>query len=123
MSTLGRTVSIKGELLSDEDITIEGHIDGLVHCEGCAVRLAPGCTVTGDVVARDIHVEGSAAGQLIATEVVDVRAGAEVSGRVIAGRFILEVGGWVSGRVEPQHLEAALRVIRFRQRQREAAGA
>jgi cytoskeletal protein CcmA (bactofilin family) len=85
--------------------------------------IAAGAHVSGDVIARDITVFGRATGQLVATEVVDVRARAEVSGRVVSRRFILDPEATFTGRVEPQHLEAAISVARFEQRRRDQASA
>jgi cytoskeletal protein CcmA (bactofilin family) len=116
MSTLGRTILVKGELRSAEDITIEGRIEGQLACESGAVVLAASATVTGDVIARDITIFGRVNGQLIATDVVDVRPEAAVTGQVISKRFILDAAASFEGRVEPQHLEAALRVADYKRR-------
>jgi len=77
--------------------------------------------VSGDIIARDITVDGRAAGQLVAVEIVHIRKHAVASGRVMATRFVLEDGAEFHGLVEPQHLEAALRVARFNQQKRDAA--
>ena len=121
MSTVGGTFSVIGELRSGADITIAGRIEGHVLCEPVAVVLAPSAHIVGDVVARDITVFGVASGKLIATDVVDIRPGAIVTGQIIAPRFVLTDGAYFSGRVEPQHLEAALRISRFEQDKRDAA--
>ena len=115
----GKNLSITGEVTATVDLTIEGRIVGPIRCEGHAVVVAATATVTGDILARDITVFGHAAGQLVATEIVDVRAGATLSGRVVSKKFLLDPAATFSGRVEPQHLEAALRVARFQDRQRE----
>jgi cytoskeletal protein CcmA (bactofilin family) len=120
MSTIGSTIRIKGEVRASEDITIEGHIVGPIQCERCSIVLAPTADVTGDVVARDITVFGRANGQLVATDVVDIRAEARAMGRVVSPKLILADGAQFTGRVEPQHLEAALRVAKFHQKQRDA---
>ena len=113
MSVLGKSIIIKGELRSTEDLTLECRIDGPVTCEGGAVVVTPTATVSGDVIARDITVFGRSSGQLIATEIVDVRPDADVKGKVMARQFVLHEGAQFNGRVEPQHLEAAIRVARF----------
>ena len=118
---LGRSVVVKGELRTNEDITIDGRVEGSVFCEGGAVVVAASAIVAADILARDITVLGRVAGQLTATDVVDVRAGADVSGAVVSRRFILAEDATFNGRVEPQHLEAALSVAKFRQRKREEA--
>ena len=119
MSTIGKTIHVKGELRAAEDLTLEGRIEGHVLCEEFAVVLAESADITGNIIARDITVFGRIDGQLVATDVVDVRAAASVTGQIIAERFILNEGGRVHGRVEPQHLEAALRVHRFNQKKRD----
>jgi len=123
MFTLGKSIQVKGELQTSEDLTIEGRIEGPVLCEDSAVVLAASADVTGDIIARDITVFGRIAGRLIATDVVDVRPDATVSGQVLSRRFILDPGANFEGRVEPQHLEAALRVAKFEQKKKEVTPA
>ena len=118
----GMALALKGDLTCSEDLTIDWRVEGSITCEGGAVVLGASADVTGDIVARAITVLGRAVGQLTATDVVDIRSGAEVTGRVFAKRFILDAGATFNGRVEPQHLEEALGVAKFRQRQRDAAG-
>jgi cytoskeletal protein CcmA (bactofilin family) len=123
MSTIGKTICVKGELESSEDITVEGRIEGQLFCENNCVVLSATSVVRGDVLARDITVFGRHTGQLVATDVVDIRAESAVSGQVISKRFILDPQARFDGRVEPQHLEAALQVARFNQRKRDGAPA
>jgi cytoskeletal protein CcmA (bactofilin family) len=120
MTTLGSTISIKGELRANEDLTLEGRVEGPVWCDGSLI-VASSANVHGDVIARDITVFGRFAGQLVATEVVDIRKDADVSGRIVTERLILEDSARFNGRSEPQHLEAALRVAKFNQERRDAA--
>ena len=82
----------------------------------------PRRTSTGDIVARDVTIEGRVDGQIIATDVVEVRPGATLAGRVISKRFILEPDADVRARVEPQHLDTAIRVARFQQQKRTPPG-
>ena len=64
-------------------------------------RLAPSVDIT-----PSIGAEGS----------YDLRPGSEVRANVASKRFILNDGAGFAGRVEPQHVEAALRVARFQKR-------
>jgi cytoskeletal protein CcmA (bactofilin family) len=118
MTTIGKSLSIKGELHAAEDLTLEGHVEGPVWCEEGTVIVQASAGVDGDIIARDITVFGRIAGQLIATDVVDVRAHAAVNGDIVSRRFILDPDAEFNGRAEPQHLDAALRVRKYRQQQR-----
>ena len=115
-----KSLTLKGELRASEDITLEGRIDGPVSCESHSVVISQGAEVTGNIVARDITIFGRLAGQLIATEVVDIRPEAVVTGQVISRRFILNEGASFNGRAAPQQLEAALRISRYNQKQKES---
>jgi cytoskeletal protein CcmA (bactofilin family) len=123
MSVLGKTISIKGELRALDDLTLEGHVDGPVFCEQGSVMIASSAEVRGDIIARDITVLGHFAGQLIATDVVDVRTAATVTAQVFAARFILDDGASFNGRVHPDQLETALRVAKYQQRKRDSTTA
>jgi cytoskeletal protein CcmA (bactofilin family) len=116
----GKTITVKGTVHATEDLTIDGRVEGPIVCDGCAVVIESTAQITGDILADDITVHGRSDGQLTATSVVDIRAGAAVTGRVIAKRFILDAGATFNGRVEPQHLEAALSVAKYQQSKRES---
>jgi cytoskeletal protein CcmA (bactofilin family) len=121
MTTVGPSLFIRGEILTDDDLTIEGHVDGPVWCDGRTVTIASNARLAGHVVARDITVFGTVDGTLVASDVVEIRPEALVTGRVLASRFVLTEGGFFNGRVEPQNLEAALRVARHRHQTRDEA--
>jgi cytoskeletal protein CcmA (bactofilin family) len=116
MGVFGKSIRIKGEVHSTSDLTIEGHVDGPIMCEGHALQVSPAAAVEGEVIARDVTVFGKATGQIIATEMVDIRSSAQVHGKVLAPRVILHEGGVLQGRVEPQHVDAALSVSKFRRK-------
>ena len=118
MSLPGRTIKIVGEVHATGELVIEGHITGPILCESGSVEVTASAVIEGDVIARDITVWGRAAGQLIATDVVDIRPGAVVAGAVIAPRLILNPDATFNGRVDPKRLDAALGVFRFQQKQR-----
>ena len=117
----GQTLTVTGDVKALEDIAIEGHIVGSITCEESAVVVAATATVTGDIIARDVTIMGTVEGQIVAPDVVDVRAGACVVGQVVSKRFIMNDGADFAGRVEPQHLEAALSVAKFQQKKRGTA--
>ncbi len=117
MSQLGSTVTVRGEVSSTDDLSIEGRVEGPVWCEGQAVTIAETAVINGDVFARDITVAGTVNGTLLAREIVDVRASAQVTGRIVSARLILAEGGWFHGDVQPNQVDAALTVARHRRKE------
>ena len=116
MGVFGKSIRIKGEVHSTSDLTIEGQVEGPIMCEGFALQVSPAAAVDGEVIARDVTVFGQASGQIIATEMVDIRSSARVHGKVLSPRVILHEGGVLQGRVEPQHVDAAISVSKFRRK-------
>jgi cytoskeletal protein CcmA (bactofilin family) len=118
MNTVGPAIRVVGELFSGEDVVIAGHVEGPVICERASVVVQATAEVEGDVIARDVTVHGRVSGRLLAGEFVDIAAGAQVTAAVMTPRFILADGAQFNGRVEPQHLEAALKVFWFERQKR-----
>ena len=114
MSLNGRTLSIRGNVESVEDLLIEGRVEGHIWNEDHAVTIGADAVVTGDIVARQITVRGAVEGMLLATARVDIMDEGSVVGRVLSQKFMLADGGTFNGKAEPQHLDAALKVARHR---------
>src|SRR4029453_13544962 len=114
MALHGRTIAIRGTVDCVEDVLIEGRIDGHIWNENHVVTVGADAIVKGDIVARMITVRGEVEGTMMATGRVDIMNEARVTGRVLAQRFMLAEGGTFSGKVEPQHLDTAMKVARHR---------
>jgi len=123
MSLHGRTIAIRGNVECVEDVLIEGRIEGHIWNEDHAVTIGLAGVVKGDIVARMITVCGEVDGTMMATGRVDIMSEARVTGRVVAQRFMLADGGTFSGKVEPQHLDTAMKVARHRRAETTDAGA
>ena len=116
MAFIGPPLVIRGDVDSDEDLTIEGRVKGAIWSDGRAVIVGVAATVVGEIVARDITVFGAVSGTLVASDVVDIRATARVTGRVVSRRLTVEEGAWLVGTVAPHQLTAAWVVARSRHR-------
>ena len=98
-STLGATLRFKGDLVADEDLVIQGQVEGsILHTRSLTIG-AQG-RVLGDIRARRIVVEGSVDGNLYALESVSLRSGAIVRGDVFAAGVAIDNGARLSGRID-----------------------
>lgn len=113
-SQLSRGVAIRGDMLVREDLVVEGRLDGSLSAPGHVITIARGGVVRGHVFAQIICVEGSASGDLTATERVEVAAGARVEADITAPGVVLAEGAWIVGRIDMARAEAAARVAQYR---------
>lgn len=98
-STLGSTLRFKGELIADEDLVIQGQVEGSVlHTRSLTIG-AQG-RMQGDIRARRIVVEGAVDGNLYALESVTMRSGAAIRGDVFAPKVAIDEGARLSGRID-----------------------
>jgi cytoskeletal protein CcmA (bactofilin family) len=99
-ATIGRSITIRGEVTGDEDLLIEGRVEGSVNLQQHAVTVGPAGDVRANIVARVVTVEGNVEGNLQAEEQVILRSTALVQGDIAAPRLVLEDGARFSGGVD-----------------------
>ncbi len=99
-ATIGRSIRIRGEVSGDEDLLIQGHVDGTVNLKQHALTVGSEGEVKADVTARLITVEGRVEGDLTAEEQLILRGSAEVDGDLTAPRVVLEDGARFRGGID-----------------------
>ncbi len=98
---IGRSVHIEGKIISAEDLTIDGQVDGSVELDGHNLSIGPGGAIRGDLLAaKSITISGAVTGNVSAQEKVDLRATGSVNGDISARRFIMADGAIVAGRID-----------------------
>lgn len=99
-ATIGRSIKIRGEVSGDEDLLIQGHVDGTVNLQEHSVTIGSDGDVKANITARVITVEGTVRGDLIADEQVILRSSAQMEGDIAAPRLVLEDGARFRGGVD-----------------------
>ena len=95
---IGSTLVIKGEISSQEPVTVAGRVDGSIDAPGQTVTIEAGAHVTADVTASEIVVAGTVKGSVAAEKRIALRNGSEVSGDLEAPRVSVEDGARFSGK-------------------------
>ena len=93
-STLDAWMNITGNLQSDGDIQIDGHLKGDIRC--VRLTVGKGATIIGNIAANEITVRGSIKGVIRATRVI-LKNHARIEGEIIHKTLIIEEGAWFAG--------------------------
>ncbi|HEY8551187.1 MAG TPA: polymer-forming cytoskeletal protein [Vicinamibacterales bacterium] len=109
-----RGIRLTGDLAADEDLVIDGEIHGNIDMPAHAITIAEGARVDARILARDVTVLGALKGRITATEIIDVRASANVTGELAAPAVVLADGARLQGRVDTKRVDAAVHVARYR---------
>lgn len=99
-ASIGTSITIRGEVTGDEDLFIEGRVDGSVDLKQHAVTVGSEGQVKAGIAGRVVTVEGTVFGDLWAHEMVVLRSGAHVQGDITAPRVVLEDGATFRGAVD-----------------------
>ena len=99
-TVLGKSVSIKGDLVGTEDLFLDGEIDGTIRLPEARLTIGPNGKARADVDVRDLIVFGQVTGKINATGRVDLRQSATVLGDIQAGTLSIEESASLKGRVE-----------------------
>jgi cytoskeletal protein CcmA (bactofilin family) len=103
---IGKSVVVRGELSGSEDLFVDGEVEGSIELRGNSLTIGPNGRVKANVNARDIVVQGKVDGNLRATDRVDLKKSAVVTGDIITQRIAVEDGAFFKGSVDIQRQEA-----------------
>ena len=99
---IGKSVVIKGELSGSEDLTIEGHVEGKIELRENVLTIGPNGKIRAEVFAKAVIVLGEVAGNVTASEKVDIRDNGSVDGDIISPRVAIAEGAHFRGSVDMQ---------------------
>lgn len=103
---LGKTLVFRGELCADEDLVLQGRVEGSIH-HSQSLTIGTDGVVIGDIHAASITVEGKVEGNLYGSASVLIGASANVQGNVVAPKVGIREGAQFNGSVDMKSAPAA----------------
>ena len=99
-ATIGPSIAIKGDVTGEEDLIVEGRIEGKILLKANSVTIGRNGRVKANVYANSITVEGEVEGDLIGKDEVVIRQSGKVKGNVAAPRVVLDSGARFQGSID-----------------------
>ena len=100
MASIGQSIIFKGELSGDEDLEIDGQVEGDVKLCNHQVTIGANGRLKAEITAKSILVIGRVTGNLVASERIEIQATGIVEGDVQAPRLLIQEGAVVNGRID-----------------------
>jgi len=100
LATLGASLTIKGQITGEEDLQIEGKVEGPISLQGHRLTVGRSARLHSEVSAREVVVYGHASGNLHARERVEIKKDGEVIGDITTTRISIEDGAYFKGHIE-----------------------
>jgi len=97
---LGASLHVKGEITGNEDLAIDGSVEGLVQLEERKLTIGASARVTADIIAREVVVYGNVKGNLRARDRIEIKKDGSVVGDLTTARIMIEDGAYFKGSIE-----------------------
>jgi cytoskeletal protein CcmA (bactofilin family) len=90
---------LKGELRGEDDLIIEGHVEGEVTLKKHLTVESTG-VVVANVATQNITIKGEMRGDMKAEDQVEIHNGAKVVGNIVAPRIVIAEGARFKGHID-----------------------
>ena len=97
---LGASLQVKGEISGNEDLLIDGSVEGLITLDERKLTVGPTAKVTADIIAREVVVYGNVKGNLRAKDRIEIKKDGSVNGDLTTSRIMIEDGAYFKGSIE-----------------------
>ena len=97
---LGASLHIKGEITGNEDLVIDGSVEGLVQLEDRKLTVGASARVRADIISREVVVYGNVKGNLRARDRIEIKKDGSVVGDLTTARIMIEDGAYFKGSIE-----------------------
>jgi cytoskeletal protein CcmA (bactofilin family) len=100
MTTIGASLTINGEVTSQEDVTVHGKLHGKITMTGGALLVASQATVEAEASVNRVKIDGSFSGDVSAAERVELSNTATVTGTIVAPSVVIQDGAVFNGMID-----------------------
>jgi len=100
VSVFGASLVFKGELSANEEIIIEGIVEGTIAHHKKTVTVGKQGRVNALIHARSVKIHGRVDGDIHGDEIVIMTDGAEVNGNIYCPRIMMEAGALFNGTIQ-----------------------
>ena len=99
-AVIGKGMVIKGSIYSQQDLVLNGELEGKLNLENYRLTIGPTGKVVADATAREVDVHGQLTGNVGATHKVCIRTGGSLLGDIRAAGIVIEDGAHFKGGVD-----------------------
>ncbi len=99
-ASIGKAVKVNGQIYSQEDLYVDGEVEGALELVEHKVTVGPNGRVRAGIKARDVVVLGNIQGNVEASDKIEIRKDAKLVGDIRTARIIIEDGAYFKGSID-----------------------
>lgn len=99
-AVIGPGIHISGDISGDENLLVEGRVEGKINLDAHQVEVGQGGRVNADIRAKVVKIAGEVRGDLVGMEKVIISSSGNVHGNIVTPRMVLEDGAMFKGGID-----------------------
>jgi cytoskeletal protein CcmA (bactofilin family) len=108
LACLGPTIFVKGEISSEEDLQIDGKVEGPISLKGHRLTVGRTAQLSSEINAREVIVYGNVSGNLRSRDRVEIKKDGQVIGDITTTRISIEEGAYFKGHIEIERVHSSM---------------
>jgi cytoskeletal protein CcmA (bactofilin family) len=99
-SLIGKNIVITGDISATEDLVVDGRVTGKIHLNESRLTVGEEGYAQSQIIAREVVICGRVDGQIQASERVELRHTAQVTGDIVSPRLVIHQDAVIKGTVD-----------------------
>jgi cytoskeletal protein CcmA (bactofilin family) len=99
VANIGKSITIRGDVSGEEDLIIEGRVEGRVELANHHLTVGPNGHIEAEIVAKEVTIIGRVSGNVTATERTEIQESGCLDGDLLSPRLLVQEGAQVNGSV------------------------
>jgi cytoskeletal protein CcmA (bactofilin family) len=100
VANIGKSISIRGDLTGNEDMVIEGQVEGKVDLPNNQLTVGANGKLKAEIHAKGIVIVGHVVGNVVGLERVEIQATGKVEGDVTSPKLVVAEGAQINGAIQ-----------------------
>jgi len=100
VANIGKSISIRGDLTGNEDMVIEGKVEGKVDLPNNQLTVGANGDVKAEIHAKSVVVVGHLVGNVFGLERVEIQATGKLEGDVTSPKLVIAEGAQLNGAIK-----------------------
>jgi len=100
VANIGKSISIRGDLTGNEDMVIEGQVEGKVDLPNNQLTVGANGNLKAEIHAKGVVIIGHVVGNVFGLERVEIQATGRVEGDVAAPKLVVAEGAQINGKIQ-----------------------
>lgn len=99
-TAIGKAVSIVGDIISAEDLYVDGEVKGNLDVKGSRLTIGPNGKATSNVKAREVIIQGKVQGDVDATQKITIRREGSLVGNIRTAGIVIDDDAYFKGSID-----------------------